>query len=205
MNLFEDFGCGNFALPLETYSLHWGITENDDRCRFLAQLSVESAKFTRLVENLNYRPQRLLEKFQGRNGLQTLEQATLICAGGHDRIAQAVYGLPWGKDHLGNESQQDAIDFIGRGLIMLTGRTNYRDASYGCFGDDRLLRNPTMLSEVTVAANVACWFWYNRHLSSLTDVTEITRKVNGGLTALKERIEETKRAMGLIAREALVN
>lgn len=198
MNLFEKFGCGNFALPLGTYCQHWGIVAADDQARFIGQLAVESQHFTRLVENLSYRPARLLELFQGRNGLQTLEQATIICADGHDRIAKEIYGLPWGKEHLGNESDQDAVDFIGRGLIMLTGRTNYRDASWGCFGDDRLLRNPTMLSEVAVAANVACWFWYNRKLSHVTDVKEITLRVNGGLTALDERIKATDLAMSYV-------
>ena len=197
MSLFDKFGCGNFAEPLNRCTKRWGITDPRDQARLLGQLSVESQRFTRVVENLHYSPQRLLALFQGRNGLQTLAQAELVVAKGTKAIAEAMYGMPWGS-RLGNQTNQDSWDFIGRGLIMLTGRRNYGDASYGCFGNDQLLRDPKLLEQPDVAADVACWFWYNRRLSSISDVRTITLKVNGGDTALAERINETNRALGML-------
>lgn len=197
MSIFQDFGCNGFSDALENYAGHWGIHDPQDQARFLGQLSVESAKFTRVVENLNYRAQRLLDLFLGRNGLETLDQATVICAGGPDSVAKAIYGMPWGSK-LGNRSDDDAVAFPGRGLIMLTGYANYHDASFGCFGDDRLLTNPKSLTIPDVAANVACWFWYSKKLSIITDIPSITRKVNGGLTDLQGRIDETNRALSLL-------
>jgi len=199
MSIFSDFDCGEFTGALENYADHWGISDPKDQARFLGQLSVESQQFTRVVENLNYRPARLLEIFRGRNGLDTLDQATAICAGGPERIGEAMYGLPWGSTHLGNTEPGDGGNFIGRGLIMITGRQNYHDASYGCFGDDRLLQNPDLLTQTDNAANVACWFWYNRKLSIITDIAAITQKVNGGLTDLAGRIAQTNRALSLIS------
>lgn len=197
MNLFEKFGCGNFADSLQAWAPHWGITDPQDQARFIGQLAVESQNFSHVVENLNYRPQRLLDVFKGRNGLLTLDQATTICAQGVQRVAEAVYGMPWGAK-LGNLSNDDAWHFIGRGLIMLTGRQNYHDASFGCFGDDRLLSQPNLLQQTDTAANVACWFWYNRKLSAISDVSVITLKVNGGYTGLQERVAATNRALSLI-------
>lgn len=197
MSLFQNFNCGPYSDALEKFAAHWGISNPEDQARFIGQLAVESQNFSRVVENLNYRPGRLLDLFYGRNGLQTLEQATAICAQGIQRIAEAIYGVPWGAK-LGNTSVEDGWLFIGRGLIMLTGRQNYHDASFGCFGDDRLLQNPSLLQQTEIAANVACWFWYNRKLSALTDVRAITLKVNGGTTALDERVAATRRALSLL-------
>ena len=103
------------------------ITDPKELANFMGQMQVESQGFTRMHENLNYSPERLLEKFSKRSGLETLEQATAIVDGGRQQVAEAIYGGDWGKrpGSLGNTEPGDGYKFHGRGFVHLTGRSNY--------------------------------------------------------------------------------
>lgn len=183
-DLYDFAGCGEFAQPLRDAAEKWGV---DNVPYWLAQLSVESAHFTHVTENLNYHAQGLLNVLNGRNGVDTLQRAQIIIDRGQEAIAEALYGGSWGAVHLGNTQGGDGFKFRGRGLIQLTGRSNYNAASHGCFGDDRLLDNPDLLTAAEFAAEVAGWFWYSKQLNGVMDVVTITHRVNGGENALAER------------------
>lgn len=198
MDTFEKLGVGEFAPYLEQSCSRWGVETDADKARLYGQLFVESAGFTRLEENLNYRPERLLQIFSGRNGLAIFEQAQKICAGGPSEIGNFCYGGEWGARNLGNTELGDGYRFRGRGLIQITGRGNYADASMGCFGDMRLVNAPDRLLQKDVASDVALWFWHSRHLAGQTDIGRITKAVNGGLNGLKERIAATNRAFDIL-------
>lgn len=96
-----------------------------------------------------------------------------------------------GRKDLGNIQQGDGARFAGRGLIQVTGRANYLKASQALFGDDRLLKTPELLEQPEWAAKSAVWFWSSRSLNNLADggqFTDLTKKINGGLNGLDDRL-----------------
>jgi len=103
-----------------------------------------------------------------------------------------------GRKDLGNTFKGDGVRFKGRGLIQITGRSNYLFCSRALFGDDRLLRNPEILEQPQYAIESACWFWKVKKLNVMADandIVSITRRINGGQNGLAERIafyEKTK-------------
>lgn len=104
---------------------------------------------------------------------------------------------------LGNtpEADGDGQKYRGRGLIQITGLTNYRDCSLGLFGDKRLIDTPELLEQPEWAALSAAWFWSTRGLNDLADLEDfagITRKINGGLNGHAERVELWMRARAVL-------
>lgn len=191
-DLYDFAGCGIYAQPLRDAAVKWSV---DNVPYWLAQLSVESAGFTHLTENLNYHAQGLLNVLNGRNGVDNLTHAQTVVDHGQEAIAEALYGGSWGAVHLGNTQGGDGFKFRGRGLIQLTGRSNYWAASAACFGNDELIINPDLLTIAKVAGDVAGWFWESKSLHGVTDVVTITHRVNGGTNALAERQAMTARLL----------
>lgn len=192
----KKMGAGKYVPHLLEGVERWGIKEPLTQAHLLGQCSVESQNFTDVTENLNYSAKRLLEVFPGRNGLTTLKQAQQIVDKGEAAIAEAIYGIPWGK-RIGNKLRGDGARFPGMGLIQLTGRDNVLAYSMAQYGDDRLLQNPELLAQAHDAAMSACWFFKTRRAwnAALADnVTLCTKRINPGLMHLDERIAETKRA-----------
>lgn len=71
--------------------------------------------------------------------------------------------MMYGKDtkigqSMGNTEPGDGFKYRGRGFIQLTGKSNYAAASKAVYGDDRLVKNPDMLNDPQVAADVSAWF-----------------------------------------------
>lgn len=196
--LADLMGAGKYSKPIEDAVIRWGIIQGEDKARFIAQLYVETGGFRHVAELTNYTAKGLLNVFDGRNGLTTLQQAMNLINRGPRAVFNHVYGGKWGRENLGNIAPDDGWNFRGRGLIMTTGRDNYRMTSFGCFGDGRLLENPDLLLIPEHAADAAAWFWYNRRLNGVEDVREVTRKINKGLLHLAERRHQTDRAIALL-------
>ena len=105
---------------------------------------------------------------------------------------------------LGNtpEADGDGQKYRGRGLIQITGHDNYLSCSKGLFGDDRLLKTPELLEEPRYASLSAGWFWDSRKLNQFADMSAfetITRRINGGVNGLAERVEFYNRALKVLA------
>ena len=105
---------------------------------------------------------------------------------------------------LGNtpEADGDGQKYRGRGLIQVTGRDNYYACSKALFGDDRLLRTPELLEQAEWACKSAAWYWNSRNLNALADAGDmngLTRRINGGLNGLAERLELYDRAKKVLA------
>jgi putative chitinase len=69
------------------------------------------------------------------------------------------------------------------------------------FGDERLLRTPELLELPQWAAESAAWFWFVNGLNALADQNEfntITRRINGGLNGLQDRLELWGRARAVL-------
>ena len=75
------------------------------------------------------------------------------------QMAEMMYGSTTkvGKN-LGNVEPGDGFKYRGRGFVQLTGKNNYAAASKAIYGDDRLVKNPDLASESTVAAQIAAWY-----------------------------------------------
>lgn len=94
-----------------------------------------------------------------------------------------------GRKDLGNVQVGDGIRYKGRGLIQTTGRANYA-ATGRALGID-LIANPEQLAEPVLSARSAAWFWQSRKLNAFADSGDfltLTRRINGGLNGLDDRM-----------------
>lgn len=104
-----------------------------------------------------------------------------------------------GRADLGNTEAGDGPRFRGRGLLMITGRTNY-DAC-GAALDMTLVMSPALLEVPLAASRSAGWFWNTRGLSELADSESfgsITKRINGGYNGLDARIRYYIAARGVL-------
>lgn len=163
---------------------------------FLAQCAHESGGFTALEEKLSYSADRLKQvfpKYFPNNLADSYARQP-------EKIASHVYANRMGN---GDEASKEGYKYRGRGYIQLTGKENYLKFDQSI--DDDILNNPDR-----VATNYpllsAAWFWDTNSLNQLADkgssddvVTQITKKVNGGLNGLDDRIEYFKKYYPLLA------
>lgn len=94
-----------------------------------------------------------------------------------------------GRADLGNTEPGDGFRYRGRGLIQVTGRANY--ATCGAAINLPLITSPELLETPGNAAQSAAWFWNSRSLNDLADIGDfntITRRINGGLNGLQNRL-----------------
>ncbi len=149
---------------------------------FLGQCAHESGGFKVMQENLNYRAERLCQVWPAR--FPNLEVAN-ECARNPERLANRVYASRMGN---GDETSGDGWRFRGRGLIQLTGRSNYQRFanSLGCTIEEAAQRAETPRG----AGESAAFFWSANSLNTLADTWSIdamTRKINGGTAGAAER------------------
>lgn len=94
-----------------------------------------------------------------------------------------------GRRDLGNIKAGDGPRFKGRGLIQITGRTNYRKVGAALDLDCEI--RPDLLESRENACRSAAWFWQSHGLNELADVRDIeriTRRINGGLNGQADRL-----------------
>lgn len=157
------------------------INTFDRITQFLAQIIHESMGFSRLEENLNYKAQRLCEVWPTRFSKVTSEK---FC-GNKEMIANIAYASRMGN---GDVLSGDGFKYRGRGLIQLTGKTNYINMakSMGL----TVYELTEKLSEPRTALITACSFWKRNGCNELADkrkLTDITVIINGGRNGLTER------------------
>lgn len=94
---------------------------------------------------------------------------------------------------LGNtpEADGDGQKYKGRGYIQLTGTSNYRlfDEFTGRKHD--LMNHPERLEQPDLAMLAAGWYWSRNDLNRLADrddLLSITKRINGGINGLDDRI-----------------
>lgn len=171
---------------------NFGIKTPEQQASFLGQCAHESNSFTALVENLNYKADSLCKVWP--NHFPSLEFAMQYNRQ-TEKIANRVYANRMGN---GDEESGDGWTYRGRGLIQLTGRDNYR-ACGKALGVD-LEANPEYLETPMYAALSAGWFWNKNRLNNIaSDITAVTKKVNGGTNGLEDRVARTQRALEIFA------
>jgi putative chitinase len=137
-----------------------------------------------------------------------LRQAHFLAQLGHESgslryTAELANGAAYeGRIDLGNTQPGDGPRFKGRGLIQITGRTNYTNYSNDRGQDYITGLNPNLLAtDPSIAADCSGWFWATRHLNELADQDDlltITKRINGGTNGLDDRARRLKLAKCLL-------
>ena len=100
-----------------------------------------------------------------------------------------------GRADLGNAQKGDGVKYKGRGLIQLTGRTNY--LNYSNASGVNVIQDPKRLADPDLAADSAAWFWSKHDLNKYAladDILALTYRINGGFNGLEHRLKLLKRA-----------
>ena len=122
-------------------------------------------------------------------------------SGGFHYVRELASGAAYeGRADLGNTEAGDGTRFRGRGLIQVTGRSNYR-ACGAALGLD-LVGEPELLEQPENACRSAGWYWWSRKLNGLADADNfrgITLRVNGGLNGYTDRCAYWERAKEALA------
>jgi putative chitinase len=172
----------------------------------LAQQSVETGGFSKLVESLNYSQSGLRGTFSKSRisdaDCQRLGRkpgAPALPASVQEEIANIVYGGDFGKKQLGNTEVGDGWRFRGRGAKQTTGRHNYNDVK-SVTGID-VIANPDLLADPDMAVEAACIFWDKKNCNKFADKDDIdglTLAVNGGTNGLADRKAALVRAKAIL-------
>jgi len=193
-------------LPKNPYVEHWHealaqllpdyeINTAQRIAAFVAQCAHESGGFTAIKENLNYRPESLVKLF---GKYFNLDLAKQYCAHPNKQefIANRIYASRMGN---GDEASGDGYRYCGRGLIQLTGKSNYQ-----AFADSLQMAVedvPEYLATFEGAAQSACWFWEANNLNRWADAGDIlkmTKIINGGTIGLEDRIKHYEHALHVL-------
>ena len=160
---------------------------------FLAQVGHESGGLRTIKENLNYSADRLKVIFPKYfRGVDPSGYAR-----NPEKIANKVYSSRMGN---GDEASGDGYRYCGRGLIQLTGKSNYQ-----AFAQDMgwTLEDATAwLAEPEGACWSAGWFWDSRELNQWADkgdVLTVTKKINGGTIGLEDRKSHYEAALEIFS------
>jgi len=154
---------------------------------FLAQCGHESGGFKLTQENLNYSAAGLMGVFKKYFPTQALADAY---ARQPEKIANKVYGGRMGN---GLEASGEGFKFRGRGYIQLTGKDNY--TAFDKSVEEEILVTPDLVATKYPLLSAA-WFFYKNGLQKIADegatdevVTKITKRINGGVIGLSDRIK----------------
>jgi putative chitinase len=156
---------------------------------FLAQVGHESGGLTAIQENLNYSADRLSVVFP--KYFKDVDPSAY--ARNPEKIANRVYASRMGN---GPESSGDGYRYRGRGLIQLTGKSNYER-----FAKSMLMPLDQAVQYLTTpegACMSAGWFWDVNNLNELSDDGDVigcTRKINGGTNGLEDRQSHYTKAL----------
>lgn len=159
---------------------------------FLGNLSHESGSFSKVEESLYYSAKRLRQVWPSR--FKTASSARRV-AKNPPALANHVY-----NGRMGNRpGSNDGWAYRGRGLIQLTGRSNY--LKFGNMTYTNLLEDPDLLAcSGSVMWLTAGYFFCNTKFRKvpLVDLAEqgkdkmVCRGINGGTHGLMDRIAQTK-------------
>jgi putative chitinase len=160
---------------------------------FIAQCAHESGGFKFLKENLNYKAESLMKTFpkyfSDRDTANAYAKQPV-------KIANRVYANRMGN---GDEASGDGYRYCGRGLIQLTGKTNYD--WFAASLEISAAEASEYLETFEGAAQSACWFWESNNLNveaDAGDIKKMTKKINGGYIGLDDRVKHYEHALHIL-------
>jgi len=178
-----------FVEPLNEVMAFYEINTPERISMFLAQCGHESGGLRTIKENLNYSADGLRKIFP--KYFRDLNPAEY--AKKPEKIANVVYANRMGN---GPVESGDGYRYCGRGLIQLTGKSNY--AAFAADMEMPLEEATEWLSTEEGATWSAGWFWDSRELNKWADkgdVVTVTKKINGGTIGLADRQEHYAAAL----------
>jgi putative chitinase len=163
-----------FVGPLNEAMAEFHINTKARQAAFLAQLGHESGSFRYMEEIASG------ASYEGRRDLGNHEQEAIDAAARHGTTPGRFYK--------------------GHGPIQVTGYYNHRDAGRKLGLD--LVNEPTLLTDPVHGCRAAAWYWHSRGLNEAADAGKfelITRRINGGLNGLRDRMAYLDRATEVLA------
>ena len=181
-------------IPKNPYIDHWyhalslalpdyDINTTPRVAAFLAQCGHESGDFLFLQENLNYKAESLMRVWP--KYFPNMEIANQY-AHNPEKIANRAYANRMGN---GAEATGDGWAHCGRGLIQLTGKSNYQ--AFADSIETPIQDIPHYLATFEGAVQSACWFWESNNLNALADagdMVKMTKIINGGTLGMEDRV-----------------
>jgi len=191
---------------------------------FFAQIRQEAGPWMSLEENLNYRAETLQRVFpvfkrhpewaekHGRNSEHPADQEKIANIAYDDQYRNRFYKL-------GNTRKGDGWRFRGRGLMMVTGRYNYRQFTrdHEIYWPEEGIdfeATPEQLGQPKIALRSAVHFWLEKKLFLYADkgedkslqvnlkiVTDITKQIQGSTFSAKDRQQHFQTALALFTSE----
>jgi len=175
----------------------FGISNSTRLSHFLSQVAHESGNFKLVNENLNYSSKGLLSIFKKYFPTEALAKSFERKP---EKIANKVYGSRMGN---GNEASGEGYKFRGRGYIQLTGKDNYK--AFSDFIGEDCVANPDLVA-TKYPLTSAAFFFHKNKLWDICDkghshdvVTSVTKRVNGGIIGLDDRIKHFEEYNNLLA------
>lgn len=181
----------------EAVCLQYGITDNNDKAAFAAQMCHESGEFTIKTESMRYTtPQRIVDIWPSRFNLDG-------SGGKHNandyvkndqKLANEVYANRMGN---GDAASGDGFRFRGAGFLQMTGREDFQKyADY--IGKDIGETSDLVRSDDNYAMDAAAWeYVVKSNLLGQTDFTHITKVINGGTIGINERMKYYNMALAV--------
>lgn len=177
--------------PLNETFEKYEINTPKRQASFIGQCGHESNNFRTLEENLHYSANALMRVWPSRFPDHDVAEKY---ANKPEKIANKVY-----SGRMGNTEDGDGWKYHGRGLIQLTGKDNYTRCGEAL--DIDLVNNPDLLLEPEFATASAGWFWRKHGLNQLADLGDwvaITKRINGGIHGIDDRVARTNKALAVL-------
>ena len=188
----EKLGIGEeWFKPLTDTFIKYSISTTQRQASFIGQCQHESNNFRTLEENLHYSADGLMRTWPSRFPSRDVAEQF---AQNPEKIANKVYA-----GRLGNTEEGDGWAYHGRGIIQLTGRDLY--TACGAALGFNFIDNPELLVQPKYAALAAGWYWNKKGLNDLADkrdYPEMTKRINGGLLGLADRIAKIDAAKEIL-------
>ncbi len=200
--------CQSILGGMNKYAAAYKINTRLRVAHFLAQIAHESG-LKMVEESGNYSAERMRQIFGCRGGSRNYDAGRDDCKLGQLReklwteqakyahnsknLLSYVYANRLGN---GDEASGEGFRYSGRGMIQLTGKTNYKG-----FTDSHNARNPDdpqdfverpelLVDIIDYGVESAFYFWDSLSLNAAADadnVVEVTRLINGGDIGLADR------------------
>ena len=160
---------------------------------FMAQVLHESGGLANQIESLNYSAERLPKVWPSRfKPTGPLDPADF--AHNQEKLGNEVYG-----GRMGNTGPNDGFTYRGRGLLQLTGKDSYQEATvilraHNPAAPDFVATPDAVFSAQWCLAVAAAEFASKgcNALADEDDIRKVTKAINGGLIGLSDRTERLR-------------
>ena len=160
---------------------------------FMAQVLHESDGLANQIESLNYSAERLPKVWPSRfKPTGPLDPADF--AHNQQKLGNEVYG-----GRMGNTGPNDGFTYRGRGLLQLTGKDSYQEATATLRAQNPaapdFVITPDAVFSPQWSLAVAVVEWASKGCNALADeddIRKVTKAINGGLIGLSDRMERLR-------------